>query len=174
MSIRSSLLADAEALRKQFAKTDDPKERRTLKREYNRLSLMLEKLPPDPDPSLAASPESDEKKRHVMNWKDKELREKVGDTPETMGERREKRLEKIEKGRKQLREKQRAGVRDVAFGRIKQELDYLLKNYDPKNDAKIDTLIDKWRTSGDPSYDPAIRLKVRNVRKKKSQSDYAF
>lgn len=43
--------------------------------------------------------------------------------------------------------------------RIREELNYLLNNYTPSNDNKIEMLIDEWRRRGDPSYDPAVKLR---------------
>ena len=54
------------------------------------------------------------------------------------------------------------------------EIEYLLKNYTPSNEHKIETLIDRWRTSGDPQYDPSVKLRLRQARKKKNQSDHAL
>jgi hypothetical protein len=48
--------------------------------------------------------------------------------------------------------------------RAKNELLYLINNYNPRYDARILQLIDEWRRSGDPSYDPGIRLKYRRAR----------
>ncbi len=82
--------------------------------------------------------------------------------------------ERVEKGRKKVVEKAEAGAGENTFRRIRQELNHLLNNYTPSNDYKIETLIDKWRRSGDPSYDPAIKLRYRNARRKKAGDDYAF
>ncbi len=82
--------------------------------------------------------------------------------------------EKVEKGRERVLEKVEPGAGANTQKRIREELNYLLNNYTPSNDNKIEMLIDKWRRSGDPSYDPAIKLRYRNVRKKKASDDYAF
>lgn len=82
--------------------------------------------------------------------------------------------ERIEKGRKKVVEKAAPGAGANTQKRFRDELNYLLNNYSPSNDNKIETLIDKWRRSGDPSYDPAIKLRYRKVRKKKASDDYAF
>ena len=82
--------------------------------------------------------------------------------------------EEVEKGRKKVVEKAAPGAGANTQKRIRDELNYLLNNYSPSNDNKIETLIDKWRRSGDPSYDPAIKLRYRKVRKKKASDDYAF
>lgn len=79
-------------------------------------------------------------------------------------------LQNIEKDRKILREKAKVGGGVVAARRIKDEIDLLLKNYAPSNEAKIEALIDKWRRSGDPSYDPSIKLKLRTARRKKDST----
>ncbi len=82
--------------------------------------------------------------------------------------------EEVEKGRKKVVEKAAPGAGANTQKRFRDELNYLLDNYSPSNDNKIETLIDKWRRSGDPSYDPAIKLQYRKVRKKKASDDYAF
>ena len=82
--------------------------------------------------------------------------------------------EQVEKGRRKVVDKAAPGAGANTQKRIRDELNYLLNSYSPSNDYKIETLIDKWRRSGDPSYDPAIKLRYRNVRKKKASDDYAF
>ena len=71
--------------------------------------------------------------------------------------------ERIERGRQQLLRKSSEGG-DAKGKRIKGELLYLINNYVPSNDTRIVHLIDEWRRSGDPSYDPGIRLALRKAR----------
>ena len=80
--------------------------------------------------------------------------------------------ELIEKGRKELLEKHRAGPGANTFKRIRAELDYMIANYTPAIDAKIETLIERWRTSGDPDYSPEIRIKFLKARNKRDSSNY--
>ena len=82
--------------------------------------------------------------------------------------------EEVEKGRKRIVEKAAAGAGANTQKRIRDELNYLIDHYTPSNDNKIEVLIDKWRRSGDPAYDPMIKIRYRNARKKKSGDDYAF
>ena len=82
--------------------------------------------------------------------------------------------EQVEKGRRKVVERAAPGAGANTQKRIRDELNYLLNNYSTYNDNKIEMLIDKWRRSGDPSYDPTIKLRYRNVRKKKASDDYAF
>ena len=49
--------------------------------------------------------------------------------------------------------------------KAKNELTFLLNNYLPKYDSRIEALIDIWRRSGDPSYSPSIRTKLRQARR---------
>jgi hypothetical protein len=70
----------------------------------------------------------------------------------------------VDKGLKQLRIKSAQGG-DGKAKRFKSELNYLINNYLPKYDARIEQLIDGWRRSGDPEYDPMIRIKYRNARR---------
>ncbi|MDK1020761.1 MAG: hypothetical protein QGD90_03895 [Candidatus Hydrogenedentes bacterium] len=67
--------------------------------------------------------------------------------------------EKVEKGRKGVVEEVAPGAGANTQKRIREELNYLLNNYTPSNDNKIEMLIDEWRRSGDPSYDPAVKLR---------------
>ncbi len=90
------------------------------------------------------------------------------------GSRRVSDEQQVELGRKHLVERSKPGGLTHAHKRIKDEIEYLLKNYRPANEAKIETLIDKWRRSGDPSYDPSVKLRLRNARRKKSSSDNPF
>ena len=71
--------------------------------------------------------------------------------------------EDVEKGRKQLLVASNAGG-DSKAKQIRSELNYLLNNYLPQYDSRIEALIDAWRTSGDPSYDPGIRVRLRQAR----------
>ncbi len=68
----------------------------------------------------------------------------------------------VDQGLKQLRIKSAQGG-DGKAKRFKSELNYLLNNYSPKFDSRIEQLIDGWRRSGDPDYDPMIRVKYRNA-----------
>ena len=90
------------------------------------------------------------------------------------GEKHRQREAQIELGHKHVQERAKPGALTHAHKRIKDEIEYLLKNYTPSNDYKIETLIDKWRTSGDPGYDPSIKLRLRQARRKKNDSDYAL
>ena len=70
----------------------------------------------------------------------------------------------VESGRRQLNEIG-AEAGDPAAKKFKAELMYLLNNYLPSYDIRIEQLIDAWRRTGDPSYDPGIRVKLRQARK---------
>jgi hypothetical protein len=72
--------------------------------------------------------------------------------------------EGVEAGRRQLNELG-AEAGDPAAKKYKAELMYLLNNYLPSYDIRIEQLMDAWRRTGDPSYDPGIRLKLRQARK---------
>lgn len=78
--------------------------------------------------------------------------------------------ERVEKMRGQILQKASEGG-DPRSSRIKSELTYLLNNYLPAYDNRIQTLIDEWRRSGDPSYDPAIRIKLRRARQEHMKSE---
>ncbi|HOD50562.1 MAG TPA: hypothetical protein PLM14_16065 [Candidatus Hydrogenedentes bacterium] len=68
----------------------------------------------------------------------------------------------VEAGLRELRTKM-SEAGDGKAKRIKSELTYLLNNYAPRYDARIEQLIDDWRRSGDPEYDPGIRIKHRKA-----------
>lgn len=72
--------------------------------------------------------------------------------------------DKVEAGRKNLLTVSSEGG-DCKAKKIKNELTYLINNYLPRYDARIEALIDQWRTTGDPEYDPGIRVKLRQARK---------
>jgi hypothetical protein len=69
----------------------------------------------------------------------------------------------VEAGRKQLLLKSAEGG-DRGAQRVKGELLYLMNNYLPIYDARIEQLIDQWRTSGDPAYEPGVKGRFRKVR----------
>lgn len=172
--LKRSLLADAEAIREQFKKIRNPRERQALKEQYERIDRQLEGFK---DVAVQESvPDLEVARRRTgdtrANWKLREEAIEEGMGPSASVLEKEKTKEDIEKGRRELLEKAKAGAGDATFKRIKGEIDYLLNNYSSANDNKIETLIDKWRRSGDPHYDPAIRLRFRKVRKKKAQTEH--
>ena len=70
----------------------------------------------------------------------------------------------VQKGHDQLMRVSKEGG-DSKAKMIRAELTYLLNNYVSQNDARIEQLIDLWRRSGDPQYDPAIRAKLMRCRR---------
>lgn len=81
--------------------------------------------------------------------------------------------DRVEQGRTQLMRKSSEGG-DMNAKKIKNELTYLLNNYTPKYDMRIEQLIDAWRTSHDPSYDPGIKAKFRKVRREHMQKSNPY
>ena len=157
---RNALLAEAKRVAEKFAACTDPDERPRLQRRYVSIDVQLGDLKKEEERLEREGP-------HAI----------IADTeeaPRNASEAHERHLENIEKERKRLMERQKAGASDAAHNRIRAELEYLLKNYNPANDGKIATLIDKWRTSGDPSYDPAIKLRFRRVLRDKERGKQAF
>jgi hypothetical protein len=75
-------------------------------------------------------------------------------------------LHRTEKKYRRMKDSERMGAGAKRQGRIKNEINFLMSNYSPANDVKIEQLIDRWRTSGDPDYDPAIKLRLRQLRGK--------
>ena len=72
--------------------------------------------------------------------------------------------ESVDKGLASLRRISSEGG-DSQAKKAKNELRYLLNNYAPRFDSRIEQLIDIWRRSGDPEYDPAVRVKLRQARR---------
>ncbi|MBI3117284.1 MAG: hypothetical protein HYZ00_01270 [Candidatus Hydrogenedentes bacterium] len=96
-----------------------------------------------------------------MKIRDEALRKVKGPAGGVTGSREYR--DRVEKMRSQMLQKAAEGG-DSKASRIKSELNYLLNNYLPKYDGRIEGLIDEWRRTGDPSYDPGIRLKLRRAR----------
>ena len=71
----------------------------------------------------------------------------------------------VEKGRRELLRVSAEGG-DSQAKKARGELMYLINNYLPSYDARIEQLIDVWRRSGDPGYDTGIREKYRRARRK--------
>lgn len=80
--------------------------------------------------------------------------------------------ERIDTERRRMLEKQKAGAGANTFTRLRNEIEYLVANYVPANDARIEMLIDQWRRSGDPNYSPEIRVKFLEARKKRDSFNY--
>jgi hypothetical protein len=72
--------------------------------------------------------------------------------------------DKVEAGRQNLLQISTEGG-DSQAKKLKNELMYLLNNYLPSYDARIEHLIDSWRRTGDPAYDPSIRIRLRQARR---------
>lgn len=79
----------------------------------------------------------------------------------------------VEQGRRQLLVKCNEGG-DSNAQKIKSELMYLLNNYSPRYDIRIEQLIDAWRTSHDPSYDPMIRARYQKARRDQMQKSNPY
>lgn len=76
-------------------------------------------------------------------------------------------------GRKELLQKS-AEAGDSRAKRIKAELTFLLNNYDSSNDVRIEALIEEWRRSGDPEYNPEIKARLRRARKDQIRDTFAL
>lgn len=72
--------------------------------------------------------------------------------------------EQVEAGRKELGIVSAEGG-DSKMKKVRQELMYLINNYLPQYDMRIEQLIDQWRRTNDPEYDPSIRTKFRLARR---------
>ena len=81
--------------------------------------------------------------------------------------------DQVEAGRKQLLTKCNEGG-DSNAQKIKSELTYLLNNYSPRYDMRIEQLIDAWRTSHDPAYEPGIRARFQKVRRDHMQKSNPY
>lgn len=164
---KESLLAEAKAIAEKFGQTQNLEQRQELQARYKQIDRELEGLK---EPPALGSPE------HVFQLEAQLRRGVMERAKKASGPGRDERVygEEVEKGRKHLMEKVHAKSATAKPILIKTELNYLLANYTSANDAKIETLIDRWRRSGDPDYDPSIKVKHRNVRKKAETNKHAF
>ena len=154
---RDKLLAEAAQIREAFPCASDPAEKQQMQARYREIDKELEFLKrvmhPDGE-GEAFDRDNSGRGSSVFNQAKYDA--------------------KVARGLKRVQEKHAMGMGGNAFGRIKNELNYLLNNYTSANDAKIEQLIDKWRRSGDPAYDPSINVRYRSARKKKMKSDQAL
>jgi hypothetical protein len=157
---------EAKRINAEFVSTADSSERRRLSTRYAKLDAwltQLTRLEAENTPEAAA--ERDALRalalENMRNWRQG-------------GSAQRSRVRDIDQGHKHLKERAKPGAGAATGKRIRDEIEYLLKNYTPSNEAKIETLIDKWRRSGDPGYDPGIKTRLRNARKKKNSQDYAL
>jgi hypothetical protein len=153
-------------LQSAFSMTTDSAERRRIRERYSKLDAwLLEHARLNSSDSPDAPAQRDAFRAMVLD----EMRKWRAGGAEYRARERE-----IEVGHKQSQEKAKAGAGAATGKRIKDEIEYLLKNFSPSNEQKIEALIDKWRTSGDPNYDPGIKMRLRNARRKKNSQDYAL
>ncbi len=157
----------ATVVRARFRAIHQGPERRKLGEIYQTLDRLIGEL------ELAAALE-DAGERAARSQDLEKQADGLIESAKTITGRRDTFREKVEKDRKGVVEKAAPGAGANTQKRVREELNHLLNNYTPSNDNKIEMLIDKWRRSGDPSYDPAIKLRYRNVRRKKASDDYAF
>lgn len=158
---------EAQRVRGDFTMATDAADRHQLQKEYQTLDQWMGELK-----QIQAM--SDRERAEELK---KDLRATVLDEFRkwrSKGAARKRREQELEAKRKELREKEKAGAGAAGHRRIKDEIELLLKNYSPANEQKIEALIDKWRRSGDPSYDPGINLRLRNARKKRDDSQNAL
>ena len=161
------LLREARSVSARFRAIQQSPERRKLQEIYEDISRLVDEMR-QPVESADAGEEKERQSKFGKRTADLiEEARKITRRAETLDE-------KVEKGRKRLVEKAAAGTGKDTYRRIRDELNYLLDHYTRSNDTKIEILLDKWRRSGDPSYDPAIKIRYRNVRKNKDSEDYAF
>ncbi len=157
---------EAKRINTDFVSTADSAERRRLRDRYAKLDGWLTEFQ---RLSALNTPEALEQRDAVRTLALEQMRNwRLG------GAAMRSRVNDINTGHKHLQERAKAGAGAATSKRIKDEIEYLLKNYTPSNEAKIETLIDKWRRSGDPSYDPGVKVRLRNARKKKNSQDYAL
>lgn len=163
-ALKDMLMREAIEVQADFRHSTNTGQRNRLQRRYAAIDADLgrlkniDKLPPEEQLEL--------RQRIYLDFQQR------GRIVRTSFDARQKELESVEKGRRRVVDRGRAGAFENTYNRIKSELNYLLKNYNPSYDGRIETLIDQWRTSGDPSYDPSIKLKLRQARRKKSSLDY--
>lgn len=150
---KEAILNEAREIQQKFPKTSDPAERKKLEARYAELDKALSEI------KLAEEREAEyieEARLQGRSWRDDD----DDDRPEEL-----KKRDAIERGRKHLLDRQRMGAGEAKQTRLKTEIEYLLRNYTPGQDNRIEQLIDQWRRSGDPQYDPSIRIRFRNAKK---------
>lgn len=152
---KKELLEEAQGIQRQFGEVTDPQERARLQARYEELDRELTSL----DHTALEEAERKQEARELAREREDALRHSSASEP------LESREETVEKGRKRLIEKARMGAGDATHKRLREEIDYLINNYIPSNEHKIEILIDKWRRSNDPAYDPMINVTFRNARK---------
>lgn len=158
---------EAQKVRGDFTMATDHADRHRLQKRYELLDRWMGEF--NETQSMSDPGEAEERARELRAVVLDEFRKW-----RSKGAQRRRRLKELEAQRKAVREKAKAGGGNAGHRRIKDEIELLLKNYSPANEQKIEALIDKWRRSGDPSYDPTINLRLRNARKKKDNSNYAL
>ena len=102
----------------------------------------------------------------------RQAKEKVRPSGGTAGQRREY-GDEVQKGLSNLRTVSSEGG-DSRAKKVKNELLYLINNYQPRYDFRIQQLIDQWRRSGDPEYDPSIKVKLLHARRDHCKNSNAF
>lgn len=102
-----------------------------------------------------------------------EARRKIHGSGGGTASQRRNHSENVDRGLGQLKTKMAEGG-DGKAKSVKSELTYLINNYSPRFDNRIDQLIDIWRRTGDPEYDPSIRSKARQARAKHSRNSRAL
>ena len=160
--LRASLLSHAKVIGEKYAEAPQGSLKLKYRDQYQQVDRILgelkdvERIDNDHERAKAIALIKEEARTKFLHWGGKRTN-------------REQEEHDLEKEWRQAEEKQKAGFGENRFNRIKGELNFLLNNYQQSNDNKIEQLIDQWRRSGDPAYDPAIKLKHRNVRSKKDQ-----
>lgn len=162
-----TLAGHAKAISAQWRSTSGSEKRHLLERAYKRIDEWIGELRAaeqldDPEEKTKRI----EKIRRVATERLPEMRGHATST--------ESFQEKLERELKRKAEEMKAGAGENTHTRIRNELNQLINNYTVANDARIEALIDQWRTSGDPQYSPEIRLRFRKARIKKSSSEEAF
>ena len=158
---------EAQRVRGEFTMATDSADRHTLQKEYAALDRWMGEL--RQIEAMTNRERAEELKRELRVVILDEFRKW-----RSTGAMRRRRQKEFEAKRKQQREKEKAGAGAAGHRRIKDEIELLIKSYSPANEQRIEALIDKWRRSGDPSYDPSISLKLRNARKKRDNSQNAL
>lgn len=147
---------EAKHVQTAFRTVTDAADRHRLQRQYNELDhwlTVLKAIDAMPDPHEAA-----EMKRALR-----------GPAMETLRKWHNEDVvqQRVHEEQEAKRRKLLDGGVAMANRRIRNELEMLLNNYTKSNDSKIESLLNRWRRSGDPAYDPGMHQRLANARRKK-------
>lgn len=146
--------SEARQVQSEFRSITDPAERRRFQERYAQLDRWMGALQ-----GIEAMPD-----RAGAAELKQALRGTVTETVQKWRRERDARRRQQLESDAARKHKENAGA-GPAIRRIRDEIELLLKNYTKANDYKIQSLVDKWRRTGDPGFDPSIMARLQSARK---------